>query len=338
MAMRLLALLAIAFAALAPAGAASRTAAPAPIRGAPLGVSGLRLLVSDSPPFVLDVDRGTLTRLRLAGTELGPVSVVPVGGRGAVVAAGGRLHGVRGARTVSLPRADRVVAAPGESVWLEARSGRRCTVRRVALTGSVLGAARVLPCGTWSDPPGGSLGVVVGRTRVVDPQSGRTVLTTRGGILAVAGRKLVLSRGDSLVLLDSVTGAERDLGWPSVILRSSQTGLAETAADPRGRYVAIGFGDPAFGLGATQLLDVWVLDTRTETLAHVPSMPAEAGLKRTSLTWSAGGRLVVLGESGSRTIVATWRPGDDVLRVKPMRLPERDGGSDSFAVLRSLAR
>lgn len=35
---------------------------PVPLRGAPLGgETGLRLLVADKPPFVLDVDSGTVS-------------------------------------------------------------------------------------------------------------------------------------------------------------------------------------------------------------------------------------------------------------------------------------
>jgi hypothetical protein len=43
---------------------------------------------------------------------------------------------------------------------------------------------------------------------------------------------------------------------------------------------------------------------------------------------------VLLGESGGKEVVAIWRPGDKRLRLKTVQLPERDGGSDSFAPLR----
>lgn len=318
--------------------AAALAVGPAPIRGEPAGRAGLRLLVADAPPFILDVDRGSVRRLALEGTEVGPVSVVRMGGRGGVVGVGDRFWGVGPAgRAVRLPRADRVVAADAASVWIQTRTGRACTLRRTSLAGRALRAPRRFPCTTWSDPPGGSLGVVVNRTRIVDPATGRTVFRTRGGILAVAGRNVLVARGGALVLLDARSGVERVLGWPSSIAFTSQSGLDEQVVDRSGRYVAIGFGDPAVG-PSSQVLDLWVLDMTTRVLVHVPSMPAEVALKRTNFDWSADGRLVLLGESGRRKVVATWRPGETTLRVKTVRLPERDGGSDTFAVLPLTAR
>jgi hypothetical protein len=42
---------------------------------------------------------------------------------------------------------------------------------------------------------------------------------------------------------------------------------------------------------------------------------------------------VLLAESSGRNVVAVWRPGEERLALKVVRLPERDSGSDSFALL-----
>jgi hypothetical protein len=188
--------------------------------------------------------------------------------------------------------------------------GFRCSLRRVTLEGRLTRGPRAFPCASPSDPAGG-LGVVVRRTRLLDPTSGRTVFSGRFGILAVTGRHLLL-RGPSrrFTLVDAVTGTRKLFDWPSTV-----EGLDEPAVDPRGRYVALAFADPAWGGGGQQVLDVWVLDTRTSELTQLPGMPAFVALKETNMTWTDEGRLVLLAE-GHRTLVAVWRPGEPRLAVK----------------------
>ena len=327
------ALLALALAAGASAAAAPRE--PAPLRGTALQESGLRLLVADEPPFVLDVDSGRVQRLPVPAVA-GIVAVAGVGGRSAVVVAdagaNARLYSVRGraARATSLGMGEQVVpAGDGRSVWIKRRDGSRCTLRQTALDGRMLRASRPFPCATTLSP-GGTLGVVVNRTRVIDPSTSRTVLTTRWGILAAAGRHLVLAGPNKrLALLDATTGRERALRWPSIL-----TGLGQyPAADSGGRFIALEFATPAWNGGEGQVLDVWLLDVRTGALTQVPGMPAFVALKGTSLAWTDDGRLVLLGESAGRDVVAVWRPGHRQLSVKSVHLPERSGGSDSFAPL-----
>jgi hypothetical protein len=132
---------------------------------------------------------------------------------------------------------------------------------------------------------------------------------------------------DQFTLLDSATRKERRVPWPSTL-----NGLDAPAVDPRGRLVALAFADPAF-LGG-QLTDVWLLDTKTARLTHLPGMPAFVSLKRTSMAWTHDGRLVVLGESAGKNVVAVWRPGEKRLAVKNVHVPDgSDSGSDSFAPL-----
>lgn len=197
------------------------------------------------------------------------------------------------------------------------------------LDGRKLRAARPFPCATTSDPPGGSLGLVVGRTRIVDPLTGRTVLRTRWGVLAASGSKLVLAGpGNGFTLLDGKAHRERRLPWPSILPFTDRP-----AVDPRGRFVALAFAVPSWRGGGSQVMDVWLLDTTTGKLTQLPGMPAFVSLKRTDIAWTHDGRLVVLGESGGRHVVAVWRPGQARLALKTVNLPERDGGSDSFAPL-----
>ena len=91
--------------------------------------------------------------------------------------------------------------------------------------------------------------------------------------------------------------------WPSIL-----PWLDQPAADPSGRFVALAFAAPAW-TGGRQVSDVWLLDVRSGALTQLPSMPAFVSLKATSIAWTHDGRLVLLGESGGRDVVAVWRPG-----------------------------
>jgi hypothetical protein len=197
------------------------------------------------------------------------------------------------------------------------------------LDGRRIGEVRPFRCAATIDA-GGSLGLVVNRTRVLDPLTGRTVFRARWGVLAAAGRSLVFAGpGRRFTLVDTTTRAERRLSWPSIL-----GGIDQPAVDPRGRFVALAFATPAWQGGADQVLDVWLLDTRAGKLTQLPGMPAVVSLKQTSMAWTDDGRLVFLAESGRREIVAVWRPGWPRLALKTVLLPERNtSGSDSFAPL-----
>jgi hypothetical protein len=309
-------------------------AAPAPIRGPAIsGKTGLRLLVADDPPFLLNVDSGRVSRVNgIPEARHGTVSVVGVSGRSAIVLArtdaAGRVYGVLGRSARVAPLGVGRLAWPGRdgvSAWIQAVDGSRCTLRRVALGGRLVRARRPFPCATVTDPSAASLGIVVRRTSVFEPLTGRRTLRTRFGILAATGKTLVLAGPDrQLILRDGDSGRERRVPWPSTL-----GGLDEIAVDPSGWVVAVAFADPA-----AQVLDVWLLDVQSGLVAQLPGMPAVVELKRTSMAWTDDSRLVFLARSGGRDVVATWRLGRDWLAIKPMKLPERRGGSDSFALLR----
>jgi len=327
---------------------------PVALKGTPLGpTTGLRLLVADVKPFVLDVDTGVETPV--SGIDLphgGVVSVVGTPGRAAFLIADPMLAGtgqryarnwsvyaVPGGSTAASPigagRYDAVPQTSGPGIWVRQYVSRsHCRLQRIGLDGQV-SFQNAIPC-NWTFTPGGSLGLVANRSRIVDPRTGRTVTLTVDGVLAAAGRRLLTARpyrttilGTRLHLLDAATGAQRPVRWPSIVNQ-----LDEPAVDPTGRWIAIGFGDPSWKFGPEQVLDVWVLDSRTGALTHVPGMPAFVHLKFTSMDWTADGRLVLLGEDDERGFVAVWRPGQPQLAIRNVQLPQRTGGSDAFAIVR----
>jgi hypothetical protein len=316
---------------------ASGTGDPAPLSGVHFrGASQLHLLVADNPPFVLDVDTGRVTPIRApAVMKRGILWVTAVAGEAAVIVARypkAQIYVVRarGARPILLGAGrDAVPSGDGKSVWIKSVSGSACSLRQVGLDGHQIGQAQSFACNETIES-GGSLGVISARTRVIDPSTGQTLLTTPYGVLAVAGTSLVLAGPEkAFTLLDSATGTQQKLAWPSILY-----GLDEPRADYQGHRVALGFADPAWQSGPRQAMDVWLLDTRTGRLTQMPGMPAFVDLKFTSMQWTRDGRLVVLGESDRKGFVAVWKPGTTKLQVKRLHLPERTSGSDSFAPLR----
>jgi len=315
---------------------ASGTGDPVPLAGVPLtGASRLHLLVANNPPFVLDVDTGRVTPIRApVAMKRGVLWVTAVAGVAGVVVAGdldARIYAVRarGARPIFLGRGRSAVpSGDGNSVWIKTAGSSACGLRQVGLDGHQIEPEQPFACNETIEP-GGSLGLISNRTRLIDPSTGKTLLTTRYGILAVAEKSLVLTGPEkAFTLLDTETGTQRELAWPSIL-----HGLDTPSADYQGRLVALAFADPAWQFGAHQATDVWVLDTRTGRLTHLPGMPAFVELKFTSMQWTRGGRLVILGETGRKGFVAVWRPGAAKLQMKEVRLPQRASGSDSFAPL-----
>ena len=227
----LAACIALAVAAAVPAAARE----PAPLRGTPLGPTGLRLVVADVPPFVLDVDSGAVTRLRGVDVAVdGILWVLGVSRHAAVVVADARdpntankrLYKVSDghARVTPLGSARDVTPdAAGRGIWATRQSGRSaCTLGRIGLDAR-RSASRAIPC-NWLITPGGALGLVVHRTSVIDPFTAGEVLATTQGILAVAGRSLLLagpgepsSKDYEITLEDTATGMERRLRRPGQI-------------------------------------------------------------------------------------------------------------------------
>ncbi|HEU5362732.1 MAG TPA: hypothetical protein VFU56_05275 [Gaiellaceae bacterium] len=309
---------------------------PGPLRGSALGRTGLRLVVAAKPPIVLDVDSGRVTRLRGAATAgRWPLSVTPVGGRAAVVFAyaasqRARLWSVRAPARLSPLGRGTAMVADADSVWVKSGAHADCSLRHVSLDGRRLDRDRVISCRT-TPTAASPAGLVVNRVRLIDPRTGRTLLRTRWGVMAAAGGQLLLAGPGRMVTLhDVATGTERRIRRPESI-----GNLRAESVDPHGHYVTLSTGDPAWQGGGDQVVDLWVLDTRTARLTHVPAMPAFVALKLTSTAWTDDGRLVLLARDRDGDRVAVWRPGQRRLALKPLKLPSRDSaGSDSFAVLR----
>ena len=314
---------------------------PRPLHGARLEErTGLRLAVAYVAPFLLDVDSRRVTRIR--GIRNG-TWVVGIGGRAAVVVADpfsqrGRVYGFRGRLARLGAGAEAAPGRDGTSVWVKRIIGHsRCTLRQVRLDGHLVRGPKPFRCAS-SLAAGGSLGVQVSDTRIIDPRTGTTVfrsprdrLGQRLGILAVAGKSVLLQDGPGrpLVLLDTTSGVRRQIDWPSNIGQ-----LDTPAVDVGGRRIALSFANPSWTGRAGQAFDAWVLDTRTSKLTHLPGMPAFVWLKWTNMAWTQGGRLVILTRDETRQMVALWRPGHKRLGLKNVRLPNHDSApSDTFAIV-----
>lgn len=145
--------------------------------------------MSNSQPFVLDVDAGTTTLLGAVPADRQQlVSVSGVGGRAAVTIVQSRrepdwqLFGLRGREPqVSSLGTGRAMAPAGDGagVWVKSVvDSSHCTLREVGVDGRELRAPEPFACEA-TIASGGALGLVVNRTHVLDPLTGRTVLGTQ---------------------------------------------------------------------------------------------------------------------------------------------------------------
>jgi hypothetical protein len=124
------------------------------------------------------------------------------------------------------------------------------------------------------------------------------------------------------VLRDLRTGSASRLDNPSgLIFAVFNSELPVARVSPDGRYALVRLGNYS---SAQQVIDLWLLDLTTGDWRHVPGMPVFGGLKYASEAWAPDGRLVMLGEYGAdRRVLATWRPGDPQVAIRPDPLPER---------------
>lgn len=315
---------------------------PKPLQGVPLiGTTDLRLLVANNPPFLLDVDTGRITPVKGTNARRSDVLSVLAAGRDAVLwldrgapatkTPEAEIYVVRrgATRAVRLARGWEVApAADGRAVWLKAFTRpRHCILREVALNGRQRRSPRSVPCSSRLVDAGAGALLVQGPT-VLDPRTRRTLLRA-GRVWAMSGQNMLISRGGRrpLTLSELRSGARWELPWPSEI-----GGTDHAAVQPTDGSIALSFSDPAYEGGSTQVTDVWLLDPTTRRLHQLPDMPAAVSLKFTSMQWTSDGRLVMLAETERRNAVAVWRPGQERIAVKRVRLPVRNSGSDSFVV------
>lgn len=315
-----------------------------------VGSTGLRLLVSADPPFLLDVDTGAVTPVTGLNVEGNPVLTVLAVGNDAIVwldrrAPAGRsraeIYVVRHGTTNAIRLATGWDVAPaqgGHAIWLlRFRDGHRCTLSEIGLDGRVHRHAHPIGCATRLLDTGSGAVLVHART-VADPATGRTLPST-GTLWAIAGGRALSSGGSGppLTLTDLSTGRRRRLPWPSQIRGSDQAGTDQTVVQPDGRLIALDFADPAYGGTGTQVTDVWLLDPATGRFRHLPDMPAAVLLKATSMAWTTDGRLVMLaqtlGPARDHSLVAVWKPSQRQIALRPVRLPARTSGSDTFVIV-----
>ena len=330
--------------------ATASTAAPiAPrlLAGAPLtGPTGLELLVSGNPPRLLNIDTGTSRTV--AGAPGGRDRVTwtqPVGPDAAMVSqavpADGQVYLLRRDAATATPvgrATDVVTSRDGRGLWLwDHRDGRRCRLREVRLDGRPRRPARRVDCDT-QPVADTDLGLLV-RAEGPRPDEPLTALVDRDDGHRLASYPVVHTVAGDLVLwggeeLDQgpFTLSDRRTGVRQRIPRPSRVGQAGGGLlSPDHRLLAVEFGDPAWDGGPTQLLDVWLLDLRTRRWRQLPGMPVLAALKATSMAWTDDGRLLLLGSFDRfGDALAVWRPGQDRLAVRRLRLPADRAGSDSF--------
>jgi hypothetical protein len=322
--------LAAAAAALALVASAAGERAPVPLSGVALdGGTRIRLATAAKAPSILDVDSGRSTAIPgIPYARQAFVRVVGIGGRSAVLIARDRLYAVRATGPASRlgPGSEAAPAPDGASVWVKRRTRpSHCTLRHVRLDGRVLRGPKAIRC-SWRAGAGGALGLTVSSTRIIDPATGRTVYKAHAPIVAVAGRRVVLAdrTGVALSVVDTADGTQRRLDWPATsgsLFRWSVSG----------RFVALGFGNPSWTSEGRypddQYFDVWVVDMETARLTRLPGMPAFVALKFTNIAWTRDGRLVLLARSGGKYVLALWKPGQEHLQVKAVRLPALAAGS-----------
>lgn len=324
---------------LAGVAAARPHGVPPPLHGVPLvGKTNLTLVVAAARPFLFDVDTGAVTRIRgLAAGARPIVSVSAVGGaallwvdRRGRSGPGAALYVVRRGSAVARHLANGRDVAPasgGRAVWVKSSVGsRRCALRQLSLAGRVL-RARAVPCSARL-VDAGSRPVLVEGSSLVDPATGKTLLRS-GGVWAIAGRYALTSSepGRPLTVTDIEMGRRRHIAWVAI---PGLDGADQAVVAPRGGRIAVDFASPAFQGSGVQVTDAWLVDPAQATMHRLPGMPAQVALKQTSMGWTRDGRLVWLASSGGRDVVAVWRPGTKRLALRRVRLPVRDGGSDSF--------
>lgn len=99
--------------------------------------------------------------------------------------------------------------------------------------------------------------------------------------------------------------------------------MALAGPEPNGPLVAIQFADPAYPPPPRQTIaqasDIWLLNTLTGTLSHLPGFPILNYLMASGIAWTRTDRLVVVAEGDRRTAIAVWRPGNARCRLAPCR-------------------
>jgi hypothetical protein len=299
------------------------------------GPTGLRLLVADTPPFVLDLDRGSaheIAGVSAAGDS--GVTVLSVGEH-ALVLTHRFCNGCSTAPDVYLVRrgssaatrlatsSEVVPARDGEGVWmLSRRASRRCTLHEVGLDGRPRRTARQVDCRTAlvRELPAGLLVSHVGPR---GSEAHNALLGPSGGGVRLPYEQAQPVMGDLLLtgvhkhtplrLHDVRRGSSHRLRWPS---RSGYS-LGEVTGDPSGRLAVVEFAR----FSPEHKLDMWLLDTVTRRWQHLPGMPARIVPKATDVEWTLDGRVVIL----AGNMLGVWRPGEPRLAARLVKGSRQPG-------------
>jgi hypothetical protein len=161
-----------------------------------------------------------------------------------------------------------------------------------------------------------------GRIRPLTPDS---ALVRRAN--APPRYRIGMTTNERLRIVDRVGDNDRVVRWPSTL-----GGAGKAVAQPGGRYVALQFGDPAYP-GPQQAEDLFLYDTRTKKLLHVPGFPAQVDLKFSDFAWAGDGRLIMLLQAAGSTRLGVYRPGDAAVSLRHEDLPPSRSGSPSFVPL-----
>ena len=321
----------------------------------------LRIVVGEStPPFILDVDRGTMRPVSGLGLGSGRslwsphanlLTAVPGGVLAAVwhnacqhcaaysvlylIAPDGR---VRRLATVGAAAGPVPVAARGAAaIWMVDRPrGGPCTL---ALVPNREPGVHV-PCGgVEAQTQAGVWIVTANRVLIVNPLTGITVasIALPPANPASVSTTVIYPLDGSLALESVGPHYGGQDGGPFDRLRvidlkggqrrevawpSYFGGIIHVTPEPNGPLVAVDFGSPAYP-GPAQAEDIWMLDTDTGTFTHLPGYPAQVDIKASDIAWTSDNRLVIIAHGGGRAVLGIWKPGQTTIPLRT--LPARDG-------------
>ncbi|MGY6657149.1 hypothetical protein ACXIZN_33810 [Amycolatopsis sp. TRM77291] len=292
------------------------TPPPSKLDGVPVDYSGFRLVMTTSPPSVLDPATGATTPLPGApgGDRVNDVLRV---GKFPVVLSAARcgpsclepsevlVYGDPKNQPWKLGKARSVAPSADESgVWLIRDEGNDlCRLQYVSLLGAERDRGRPASCTTAvrQEVPKGLLitvnsGTASAEDVLIDPATGRAVHQFPR-VLAITKERMLLAELTEFSVLDLRNDQRTPVRWP---VANGKPGQVVPSRD--GYKVAVLFGDPAWAGTATQTADVWVLALDTLTWTHAPAMPIATELKRVAIEWTESDDLVIAAD-----VVANWR-------------------------------
>ncbi|MFK0243221.1 hypothetical protein ACIQUM_00870 [Amycolatopsis azurea] len=300
----------------APSAPESTSPPPSKLEGIPVDYIGFRLVMSTSPPSMLDPATGVTTPLPGAPAGDRVNDVVRVGkfpvvlsaarcGPGCVEPSEVLAYGDPKNQPWKLGKARSVAPSADETgVWLIRDDGNDlCRLQFVSLLGAERDRGRPASCTTAvrQEVPQGLLitvnaGTATAEDVLIDPATGRAVHQFPR-ILGITKERMLLAELTEFSVFDLRNNQRVPVRWP---VANGKPGQVVPSRD--GYKVAVLFGDPAWAGTSTQTADLWVLALDTLTWTRAPSMPIATALKQVAVEWSEDGDLVLVTD-----VVASWR-------------------------------